>query len=265
MKRKGMERVVWVFATLLFVGASSAWSAQIAVKSPSSSGANGASGNVSSPSKPLGATPPSSGVKQKKLPAGANRWRIDQAHSKVEFEVGHLGELFPVSGRFREIQLREVRYNRSDITKSSIHVVIPMQGLTTDHAKRDKHLLGRDFFDAEHHPTIRFRSASITKIPKKGTLKVCGKLTIRGTSKKQCFTGPWQEVAYPNGKRGIAFAAKGSLKRLDFKVGSGFMAKVIDKKVSFRLVLKLIENLDSEAAGAVKRGDARGKNKNTDG
>lgn len=267
VKAKDTKCIAWVCGTLLLGGASPAWSDQAAVKSPSSArtqsaaGADGAPQNVSSAPESLGAKP-RSGRKSKTKKAKPRAvthdgWRIDQAHSKVEFEVGHLGEHFPVSGRFREIRLRGARVDRGDITRSSIDIVVPLQGLTTDHAKRDKHLLSRDFFDAESYPTMAFRSTSVAK-GARGTLKVCGKLTIRGTSKKQCFVGPWKELAYPNGKRGIAFAAKGSLGRLDFKIGSGFMASFIAKNVSFRIVLKLIQTSDSAAAGASERDGARG-------
>ena len=61
-------------------------------------------------------------------------------------------------------------------------VNIDTTSLNTNHAKRDEHLRGGDFFDAVKHPTAKFESTEIS-VTGDGKGTISGNLTIRGVTK----------------------------------------------------------------------------------
>jgi polyisoprenoid-binding protein YceI len=83
----------------------------------------------------------------------AGTWRLDPERSSVEFRVRHFYGLMTVKGRFR-------RYRGTlDLSRRpAIEVVAEASSLDTGNARRDRHLRSADFFDAEHHPHVRFVS-----------------------------------------------------------------------------------------------------------
>ena len=56
------------------------------------------------------------------------------------------------------------------------------------------HVLSPEFFDAEHHPEIRFVSSDLD-VREDGTAVVKGDLTIKGTTKPVEATGTWTAPA----------------------------------------------------------------------
>ena len=114
-----------------------------------------------------------------KAPA-AERYDIDASHSGVVFGWNHFGFSNPTA-RFDKIE-GSVLLDKADLTKSSISVTLPLEGLDTNVAKLDEELKGSDILDAAKYPTITFKS---TKVEKSGdnTLKVTGDLSVHGVTK----------------------------------------------------------------------------------
>jgi polyisoprenoid-binding protein YceI len=81
------------------------------------------------------------------------RWRIDPSRSRVAFRVKMLWGLTTVTGRFS-------RYEGTlDLSADpALVLAIEAASLDTGNAKRDAHLRGPDFFDAEAHPSVRYVS-----------------------------------------------------------------------------------------------------------
>jgi len=107
-------------------------------------------------------------------------WKIDPAHSAVEFSVRHL-MITTVRGRFTGVEGKVVN-DASDPSKSSVEVVIDPATIVTREPQRDAHLRSADFFDVEKFPTLTFRSTGV-----EGTLgesfKLTGDLTIHGVTR----------------------------------------------------------------------------------
>jgi polyisoprenoid-binding protein YceI len=111
------------------------------------------------------------------LSAIGGEWELDPSHSALEF-VARYAMFTLVRGRFTsfsgEIDIDPLHPDAIaiavDIDASSIDSAMPM---------RDQHLLGEDFLDAEHHPTITFRAHGATLLAA-GRYTVTGELTIRG-------------------------------------------------------------------------------------
>ena len=114
-----------------------------------------------------------------KAPA-AEKYDIDASHSGIVFGWNHFGFSNP-SARFDKIE-GSVRLDKADLTKSSVSVTLPLEGLDTGVAKLDEMLKGPDFFDAAKYPTITFKSAKVEKTGE-NTLKITGDLTVHGVTK----------------------------------------------------------------------------------
>ncbi len=109
-------------------------------------------------------------------------WRIDPAHTAVEFAVKHM-MFTTVRGRFKDVQ-GTIHADEADPARSSVEVEIAAASLDTGVADRDAHLKSADFLDVERHPTLTFRSTRVEGAARKegDAFKVVGDLTIRGTT-----------------------------------------------------------------------------------
>ena len=114
-----------------------------------------------------------------KVPA-AEKYDIDASHSGVVFGWNHFGFSNPAA-RFDKIE-GSMLLDKADLTKSSISVTLPVEGLDSGVAKLDEALKSPDFLDAARYPTIAFKS---TKVEKTGenVLKITGDLTVHGVTK----------------------------------------------------------------------------------
>jgi polyisoprenoid-binding protein YceI len=149
--------------------------------------------------------------------ATARVWDIDASHATAGFRVRHLmvshvrGHLGPVQGT--------VFIDEQDPARSRIDVAIDVRGIDTRDAKRDEHLRSADFFDAENHPTVTFRSTRI-EAPEglSGDLSVTGDLTIRGVTRPVTLQvealPPAIQDPWGNARRGVS--ARGRVNRKDW-------------------------------------------------
>ena len=110
----------------------------------------------------------------------AEKYDIDASHSGVAFGWNHFGFSNPTA-RFDKIE-GSVLLDKADLTKSSISVTLPLEGLDTGVAKLDEMLKGPDFFDSAKYPTITFKSTRIEKAGENG-LRITGDLSVHGVTK----------------------------------------------------------------------------------
>jgi polyisoprenoid-binding protein YceI len=141
-------------------------------------------------------------------------WKIDPVHSHIEFAVRHL-MISTVKGRFGGVE-GTVVMDGSDPTRAEVDVTIDVNSIDTREGQRDTHLKSADFFDAEKHPHIHFKSRSVTGVSG-DTFKLTGDLTIHGVTRQVALDvteegrgkDPW------GGER-AGFSATGKIKRSDF-------------------------------------------------
>ena len=153
------------------------------------------------------------------LPAAAatSTWQIDPAHSAAQFAVKHLA-ISTVRGAFTSVK-GTVQFDDKDITKSSVDVTIDVNSVDTRQPDRDKDLRSDHFFDAEHFPTITFKSKRVEQLSP-GRLKITGDLTIHGITKEVVLEvdGPTAPVKDPWGNQRMAINATTKINRQDFGV-----------------------------------------------
>jgi polyisoprenoid-binding protein YceI len=156
------------------------------------------------------------------LPAAAatSTWQIDPAHSSAQFAVKHL-MISTVRGAFTSVK-GSIQLDDKDITKSSVEVTIDVNSVDTRQPDRDKDLKSDHFFDAEHFPTITFKSKKVEQVSP-GKLKVTGDLTIRGATKEVVLDvdGPTAPVKDPWGNQRIGVSASSKITRQDFGITYG--------------------------------------------
>lgn len=153
------------------------------------------------------------------LPAAAatSTWNIDPAHSSAQFAVKHL-MISTVRGAFTSVK-GSIQLDDKDITKSSVEVTIDVNSVDTRQPDRDKDLKSDHFFDADHFPTITFKSKKVEQVSP-GKLKVTGDLTIRGTTKEVVLDveGPTAPIKDTWGNQRSAANATTKINRQDFGV-----------------------------------------------
>ena len=142
----------------------------------------------------------------------AENYKIDPAHSFIQFKILHLGFSVLV-GRFNELE-GSFSYDEANPSASEIEVTVATKSVDTNHAKRDKHIRNEDFLDVERFATATFKSTGFSET------KVEGELTLHGVTRpislevEQIGAGddPWGGY-----RRG--FKAHTKIKRSDFGMG----------------------------------------------
>ena len=84
------------------------------------------------------------------------KWVLDPTHSEIGFKVKHM-MMTNVNGSFNQFNL-EVENSTEDFITAQIHFALQLASIDTSNEQRDGHLLSADFFDAENHPEMVFKS-----------------------------------------------------------------------------------------------------------
>ncbi|MFP4047868.1 MAG: YceI family protein [Bacteroidales bacterium] len=147
--------------------------------------------------------------------AQSTQWEIDKSHTKVQFVAKHL-KISNVSGQFKEFS-GKVNADREDFTDADISATIQVESIDTDNEKRDKHLLGEDFFEAEKYPEITFESVSISK-EEGDNYKLKGDLTIKDITRTENFKLEYLGTVEAMGATRAGFQLTGVIDRFDYNV-----------------------------------------------
>lgn len=123
-------------------------------------------------------------------------WIIEPSHTQLEFSAKHM-MITNVRGRFNQFEGR-IEFDPNNIENSTVEGAVYTHSVDTNQGQRDDHLRSPDFFHAEVHPTMTFKSTKVEHV-RGDEYKVTGDLTIRGTTKPVTFkvvdegrgTNPW--------------------------------------------------------------------------
>lgn len=143
-------------------------------------------------------------------------YKIDPAHSFVEFKIQHLGYSW-LHGRFNKIE-GTLSYDESNADASSIELSIDPASVDTNYAERDKHLRSEDFLDVSMFSEANFKSTSFTANDTGGIL--VGDLTLHGVTKEVTIdVTKIGEGDDPWGGYRVGFSGTTTLIRSDFDMG----------------------------------------------
>ena len=142
------------------------------------------------------------------------QWKIDPAHSEINFKVKHL-VVSTVRGHFKNFDAT-IEAEKDDFSDAKIKFEADIKSIETSNDQRNNHLKSPDFFDAEKYPNMTFISKSVKKISE-NEYKVKGDLTIRGVTKEITL-----DVNYNGTVEGLnnsivaGFEVTGKLNRMDY-------------------------------------------------
>ncbi|MFC9443524.1 MULTISPECIES: YceI family protein [Brevibacterium] len=149
------------------------------------------------------------------LPKGltAGTWNIDPNHSEFTFTARHAG-VSKVRGNFEDISgTVEVGDSLED---SSVTAEAVVESINTRNSQRDQHLKTSDFFAADEHPKLTFKSTGV-KAESGDDFELEGELTMRGVTKQVAFDSEFHGVATdPMGNEVAGLTASATVDRKEF-------------------------------------------------
>jgi polyisoprenoid-binding protein YceI len=180
------------------------------------------------------------------LALAAGTWAVDPNHSGVHFKVRHIG-LSNVRGRFN-------RYDATltvgeTLADTRVEATIEMSSVDTNQPDRDAHLLGTDFFSAEQHPAMTFRSTGVRAVGE-GEYQLDGELTLNGITRPVTLDVEFHGVeTYPlDGSTHAGFSATTTVNRddfgVDFNTPLGMDKFALGKKIAVEFELQFVAPAD---------------------
>lgn len=122
---------------------------------------------------------------------------------------------------------------------------IDVASVDTNEEQRDQHLRSGDFFDADNHPKLTFRSTGIEAVDEE-TFRVTGDLTLHGVTREVTLHAVVQGTDVdPWGNDRVGLEVTGQLNRSDFgmkfnqALGSGNM--LVSDKVKLSLDVSAVK------------------------
>lgn len=172
-------------------------------------------------------------------------WSTDAAHTEINFSITHF--FTPVTGSFEDYEIN-LNYNAENPEESTVEARINVASVNTGNEKRDNHLRTADWFEADEHPYMTFKSTSVRQAGD-NQLIASGPLTIKGKSHdvelpitllgKQMIPEQMQQML--GGTKEVAsFKASTAIDRGDFGVGTGNWAAtmVVGGEVDIEILLE---------------------------
>ena len=142
-------------------------------------------------------------------------WDCDKNHLRAEFAAKHLG-IVTVKGFFRSLEAK-LDMDDDDPNRWSVEATIDTGSLDTNNETRDRKLKSEEYLDADHYPTITFRSRRV--VPADDGHVVYGDLTMHGVTREVALQARLNgEVTDAYGRVCRGFSAHTVLRRSDFGI-----------------------------------------------
>ncbi|MFL1903472.1 YceI family protein [Streptomyces tauricus] len=138
-------------------------------------------------------------------------WQLDAVRSAVAIKHKTMWGLVTVKGTFSGV-VGEGEVLPDGTARGT--VTVDAGSLDTKNGKRDEHLRGADFFDAERHPTLVFAVRDAV-VRADDSVVIDGELTVRGVSRPQAVTATVTESSAD----AVTLAAEFTVDREQFNLG----------------------------------------------
>jgi polyisoprenoid-binding protein YceI len=143
--------------------------------------------------------------------AAATDYTVQPASSTLGFSNTFQGESF--DGRFGQ-WTAAISYDAANLASSKFDVEVDLASVKTGDSDRDSALPGSDFFDVAKFPKAHFVTTGFRQVG--GKVIADGTLTLHGISKPVSL-----DVTFKPQASGATLDVAGTVKRLDFGVGTG--------------------------------------------
>ena len=143
-------------------------------------------------------------------------WKIDAAHSEIQFKVKHL-MITTITGYFRKFDGEVITESDDFNTTTTIKFTADINSIETNNLQRDTHLKSEDFFNAEKFNQIIFIGTRYEALNDEATLY--GNLTVRGITKSVKLNVEFGGIAVdPYGQNKAGFTVTGKISRKEFEL-----------------------------------------------
>lgn len=170
-------------------------------------------------------------------------WKIDPAHSEIQFKVKHL-VISTVTGNFHSYDATVETVNGT-LEGAEIHFEADIDSISTNNSERDAHLKSDDFFNAEQFPKLTFKSTVFKKVGE-NRYELTGDLTIRDRTRTVTLDvlhgGTVQD---PYGQTKAGFEVSGKINRKEFGLNWNGVTEagnlVVGEKVLLDMNVQFVE------------------------
>jgi polyisoprenoid-binding protein YceI len=167
---------------------------------------------------------------------GAETLKVDPVHSNVLFRIKHFNTGY-VFGEFLG-EKGTIKFDPDNPEKMKVELTVPVESISTDNDKRDKHLKSPDFFSAKQFPNITFKSKEVEK-KGKNKFEVTGDLTIHGqTEEVSTVVEQVGSGKDPQGNFRRGFYTEFDIDRTDF--GMDFMSGALSDDVKLIIAVEAV-------------------------
>src|SRR4051812_2495897 len=90
------------------------------------------------------------------------KWVLDETHSELGFKIKHL-MISNVSGAFTKFDVKTETASE-DFSDAKVEATVDVKSINTNNSQRDQHLRNADFFEADSHPDLVFKSTKVEKV-----------------------------------------------------------------------------------------------------
>ena len=169
-------------------------------------------------------------------PAPGYHYWLDGARSEVSAKVAYMGFGSKVA-RFPQMR-GSIRLNPARLDAIDLDVELDAAALTAGSQRDAKYLRGRDFFDVEQYPVVRF-SGHRMAMTGPTTAEIEGKITTRGITRPAKLAVTFQDPpARANGRDPVLLTARTSINRKDF--GMTAYSVIVGKTVTITIDARLM-------------------------
>lgn len=166
------------------------------------------------------------------------RYQIDTSRSVVSAKVGFMG-IASKTARFPQMTGR-IALSPERLDTIDLDVELDARRLQAGDSVTLGRLKGKDFFDVERYPTVRFAGRKM-QMTGATTATVAGEVTARGVTRPAVLAVTFRDPpARVTGRDTVEFSARTVIDRRDF--GMTAYSAVVGKKVTITIQARMVPN-----------------------
>ena len=169
-------------------------------------------------------------------PGPSYHYWLDGPHSSVSARVSYMG-FGSKTARFPQMR-GSIRLNPARLDAIDLDVELDALAMSADSASDTRYLRGKDFFDVEQYPVVRFSGhRMVMSGPVTGT--VDGLITTRGITRPATLLVTFKDPpAHATGRDPMVLSARTTINRRDF--GMTAYSVVVGKAVTITIEARLM-------------------------